>query len=88
MMYGSEVGPDPGYRESVNEIALYVEKNGLEASETARYLNQQGISYIFVGERGGPLLDVAVLQASPHYHAIYEPPGEASGPWVFEIATP
>jgi hypothetical protein len=88
MMYGSEVGPDPGYRESVNEITLYVEQNGLEGSETARYLNQQGISHIFVGERGGPLLDIDVLQASPYYHAIYQPPGEAPGPWVFEIASP
>jgi len=88
MMYGSEVGPDPNYRESVNETARYVEQNGLGASETARYLSQQGISHIFVGERGGPLLDVAVLQASPYYRAIYEPPGEAPGPWVFEIAAP
>jgi hypothetical protein len=60
----------------------------LADAATARYLREQGVSYVFIGEKGGALLDPAVLQGSPYYRAVYMPPTGAAGPWVFEIVWP
>jgi hypothetical protein len=86
--YGSEAGPEPGYRERVNEIALYVEENGLDSQETVRHLRQHGISHVFAGQVGGSLLDVSTLQASSYYQTLYVPPDGSQGPWIFKVADP
>ncbi len=88
LVYGSELGPDPGYVERVNAVTRFLEENALTDPEIVRYLGEQAITHVFVGEKGGPLLDPAVLQASPYYRAMYKPPAEAQGPWVFEVVQP
>jgi Family of unknown function (DUF6541) len=86
--YGSEAGPDPGYGQRVNDLALRLEQSNLADAATVRYLRQQGVSYVFIGEKGGDLLDPALLQGSPYYQAVLEPPPGAAGPWIFEIILP
>jgi len=86
--YGSEAGPDPGYGQRVNDLALRLEQSNLADAATVRYLREQGVSYVFIGEKGGDLLDAALLQGSPYYRAVLDPAAGAAGPWVFEIILP
>jgi hypothetical protein len=92
--YGGEAGPDPGYGQRINDRARYLEEHRLDNPETVRYLRQQGISHVFVGEKGGPLLDRSGLLASPWYRLLYpvetgSAVGEGiPGPLVFEVIAP
>jgi hypothetical protein len=86
--YGAEAGPDPGYGERVNALAHYLEQNTLDDANTVRYLAAQGIGYVFIGEKGGPLLDAEVLRASPYFRPVYAPATEVAGPWIFEMIAP
>jgi hypothetical protein len=86
--YGSETGPDPGYGQRVNDLAHRLEQSSLADAATVRYLREQAVTYVFIGEKGGALLDSAVMLGSPYYRAVYTPPAGAAGPWVFEIIWP
>lgn len=86
--YGSEAGPDADYGQRTNALTSRLERSELQDAATVRYLRRQGITHVFIGEKGGTLLDPAVLQASPYYRAVYLPAAGAAGPWVFEIIAP
>jgi hypothetical protein len=86
--YGAEAGPEPDYGKKVNEVAHFLEERALDDARTVQYLGAQGIRYVFVGEKGGPLLDPVELQNSPYYRAVYSPTKTVSGPWVFEVLSP
>lgn len=88
--YGGEAGPDPGYGQRINDRALRLEQSALDDPATVRYLHEQGITHLFVGEKGGPLLDSGALRASPYYRLVYPPDraGAAGAPAVFEVVAP
>jgi hypothetical protein len=87
--YGGEAGPDPGYAQRVNELTRYLQTSDWDDGSTVRMLRAQGITHIFVGGKGGPLLDVQALQNSPYYQRIYPPNSTGSaGPLVLEVLAP
>lgn len=86
--YGSEAGPVPDYRERINAVTARLETADLGDRSTVEYLQAEGITHVFIGEKGGPLLDTRRLQDSPSYRAVYTPAPGLPGPWVFEVAVP
>jgi hypothetical protein len=72
----------------VNDLARRLEQSNLADAATVRYLREQAVTHVFIGEKGGTLLDPAVLLGSPYYRPVYTPPTGAAGPWVFEIVWP
>ncbi|MBN1661680.1 MAG: hypothetical protein JXA93_25015 [Anaerolineae bacterium] len=86
--YGAEAGPDPGYMMRVNEMTRHLYDVDLGDPATVRYLEDEGITHVFIGEKGGPLLDATKLQESPYYRIVYAAPANRPGPWVFEVVHP
>ncbi|HSJ55655.1 MAG TPA: DUF6541 family protein [Anaerolineae bacterium] len=86
--YGAEAGPDPGYMMRVNEMTQRLYGVDLGDPATIRYLQDEGITHVFIGEKGGPLLDAVRLQQSPYYRIVYAAPANMPGPWVFEVVPP
>ena len=88
--YGSELGPDPGYRLRVNDLWRQVMEKGLDDPQTAASLQAAGITHVYVGQRQGmvnnpaPLLAPEKLLASPHLRPVYR----QDRVWIFELIPP
>jgi hypothetical protein len=68
--YGHEVAYEPDYVTRVNEFARLVNDNGLTKEETVDLLKQEGISHVYIGQKGGSLSQEA-LEASEAYDLVY-----------------
>ncbi len=86
--YGTERGPDPGYRLQVNEVTAQIQQAGLEDPETLALLEARGITHVYVGQqqgrvnyRGPHVLDPVTMRESPHYRPIYH----RDRVWIFEV---
>jgi hypothetical protein len=87
--YGAEAGPEPNYWQQVNEVPHRLENSSVADPATVRYLRGQGITHVFIGEKGGSLLDAELLRASPYFRQVYPPDSDGSGgPLVFEVLAP
>jgi hypothetical protein len=75
LYYSGEAADQPDYREQVNAFARRVAEGDLADPEMARYLWSQGITHLYVGRVGGPLLRPAVLRASSYYELVYDRDG-------------
>jgi hypothetical protein len=75
LYYSGEAADRPDYREQVNAFARRVEEGDLGDPEMVRFLQSQGITHLYVGRVGGPLLKPAVLRSSPYYELVYERDG-------------
>jgi hypothetical protein len=75
LYYSGEAADRPGYREQVNAFARRVEESNLSDPEMAEFLQSQGITHVYVGRVGGPLLKPAVLRSSPYYELVYDRDG-------------
>ncbi|MGH2521888.1 MAG: hypothetical protein ACRDH2_05230, partial [Anaerolineales bacterium] len=85
--YGTEQGPRPDYREWVNRLSARVFEKGLDDSETLALLREQGIKYIYIGQRQGkvnnpgPILEPEQLLASAYFEPVYH----QDRVWVFAL---
>jgi len=82
--YSMEVADPPDYREQVNALIRQTIEGDLKDPDMVRYLQDQGITHVYIGRTGGPLLDPQTLQSSPHYDLLYE----HDGVFIFTIRPP
>ena len=77
-------GLDPEYRDWVNGVnAEMAELDDWSSSEAADFLQQQGITHVFIGGRGG-ILKPEQLAANPRFRCL-----DSSGAaWLFEVLEP
>jgi hypothetical protein len=75
VLYGLET---PEQIAHINQICQQVLQNGGDATALWEMLAAQGIRYVYVGGRGGPISSAA-LHASPLFETLYQ----QNGAWVF-----
>jgi hypothetical protein len=73
--YTMETANPADYRERVNQVARRVEEDSLDDPATVSFLQAQGITYVYVGQVGGPLLDPDLLRRSSYYSLVYDRDG-------------
>ena len=78
--YGHEAAQDPDYIAKVNGFAHYVEDNRLDEPDTIQALKANGITHVYVGQKGGNL-PVGVLLESDAYELAYQ----KDRVWIFDI---
>ncbi len=64
--YSSERGPQPGYVKWVNELTAQIQTNGIDHPRTLQMLKERGITYVYVGQRGGKIGAGAAPLFSPY----------------------
>jgi hypothetical protein len=79
--YATEASFDPDYLTQVNDLVRTVQDSEIDDPATAQFLRQSGVSHVYIGEKGGTLLNVERLQASPLYRPLYHQ-GQV---YIFEI---
>ena len=86
--YAGEAGADPDYVTDIKTLVQYVEDTPLDDAATAAWLQDQGITHVYIGAKDGrigdpdePLLDAGVLQQSPYYRLVYHKGGVS----IFEV---
>ncbi|EFO78957.1 hypothetical protein OSCT_3202 [Oscillochloris trichoides DG-6] len=89
LLYVSEEGPWPNYRDTVNQVyaALYTE--GINAPSTMALLRERGVTHIYLGAHQGRVgytgslhtLDPDLLLANPALRPVYH----EGAVWVFEV---
>ena len=89
LLYASESGPTPDYREWVNALPRAIQQKGVEDPSVLAMLRDRGITHVYLGQQqgtvgyNGPMtLQAAQLAASPHFKAVYH----EDRVWVFEVA--
>jgi hypothetical protein len=81
MLYGSEAASEPDYITQVQELYTDLADSDLDDPQTIKMLQAHGIEYVYIGEKGGPLLRIEELQRSARYQEVYH----EGGVWIFEI---
>jgi hypothetical protein len=71
IVYASEASFIPDYLFQVNDFVRTVQNSAIDDPATVQFLRQNGVSHVYIGEKGGPLLDVERLQASTLYRPLY-----------------
>ena len=69
--YATEASVVSDYLTQVNDLVRTVQDSPIDDLATVQFLRQNGVSHVYIGEKGGPLLDVERLQASTLYRPIY-----------------
>ncbi|MCL4561047.1 MAG: hypothetical protein M1281_10570 [Chloroflexi bacterium] len=89
--YGTEQGPDPGYRARVNTLQTEIESYGVDNLVVLADLKKLGIDYIYIGQRRGqvgvstpPILQPEKLLANPSFRPVYH----QDLVWIFAINNP
>ena len=88
--YATEQGDRPDYWAWTNALIAAMQARGPADPEVLALLKERGVTYVYIGQRQGglnspgPLLDPAVLLASPYYTPVYH----QDRVWVFEIRFP
>jgi hypothetical protein len=73
--YSMETADPADYRERVNAVARRIEEGSLDDPEMVSFLRSQGITHVYIGQVGGPLLDADVLRRSAYYDLVYDREG-------------
>ncbi|MFX1411389.1 MAG: hypothetical protein ACFFA6_13645, partial [Promethearchaeota archaeon] len=86
--YGTEQGPQPGYREWVNDLTRQLQGAEIDDPATLAMLRERGITHVYIGQQQGRVnytgpyvLDPNALLRSAHYRSVYR----RDRVWVFEI---
>jgi hypothetical protein len=85
--YGSEEGLEPDYVNQTNGLVQSIEKKGLSDPSVLRFLHENRINYVYIGQQQGrvnspgPLLDIDVLQSDPHFQLVFR----QDQVWIFKI---
>lgn len=79
--YGSEASVDPNYWFEVNEFVRRLQNAPLDDPATVQLLRENGVTHVYLGEKGGPLLKLEELQRSAAYRPVYHQ-GQV---WIFEL---
>jgi hypothetical protein len=79
--YAHEAAYEPGYVTRINDFARRVEETALDTSEALALLRSNGITHIYVGDKGGSIR-VDELRHSDYYRLAYH----KDSVWVFEVA--
>jgi hypothetical protein len=82
--YSMEVADPPDYRERVNAVTRQVAEGNLDDPQLVTFLQSQGITHVYIGRVGGPLLDPKILRNSPYYELVYD----AGGVLIFALPPP
>jgi hypothetical protein len=70
--YAPEASSEPNYVTQINDLVRMVQDSAIDDPATVQFLRQNGVSHVYIGQKGGPLLDVERLQASALYRSIYQ----------------
>jgi hypothetical protein len=91
MGYNSELDMAAPYRLQVHELASQVQTLGVDDPATLATMEEQGISYVYIGQKQGETnyagpgrLDPQILLDSPHYRLVYH----QDRVWIFEFLPP
>jgi hypothetical protein len=86
--YGTEQGPQPDYREWVNDLTRQIQGVGMDNSATLTMLRERGITHVYIGQQQGQVnysgpetLDPEALLRSTHYRLVYY----QDRVWIFEM---
>lgn len=86
--YGTEQGPQPAYREWVNELTQQIQQAGIDDPATLAMLRERGITHVYIGQQQGrvnyagpQVLDPQALLRSNNYQLVYH----QDRVWVFEV---
>ncbi len=89
LSYASEGAVDPYYVQNVRNLFRAVADADLGNPATVAWLQEQGISHVYVGAQAGqvndpddPLLDLDTLQSSPYYRVLYS----ENDVWIFVLS--
>jgi hypothetical protein len=77
VLYG--IGP-PAEVQAVNDLCAQMLRQGDDPEALLALLQEQGITHVYIGARGGPL-SAQALAASDGYRPVYN----GQGVWVFEV---
>ncbi|MDO8690932.1 MAG: glycosyltransferase family 39 protein [Dehalococcoidia bacterium] len=78
LLYGAESSPEQDYAATVNALARSLQ-GSVYTKEGALLMKEQGITYIYIGEKGG-YLDPAKLLAAGHQAVYHE-----GSDWIFKV---
>ena len=91
LTYVAERPEDPTYVEQVRNDLLYLEQVSPTSEEGVRFLQETGVTHVYVGVREGgvgdpdePLLDVRALSAHPAFRIVYN----WEGVRIYELVSP
>jgi len=70
--YATEASSEPDYVTQINDLVRTVQDSAIDDPATVQFLRQNGVSHVYIGQKGGPLLDVERLQASALYRSVYQ----------------
>lgn len=79
--YGSEASAEPDYWSQVNELVRRLQDSPLDDPATVQLLKENGVTHVYLGEKGGPLLKLEEMQRNPGYRPVYH----HSQIWIFEL---
>jgi uncharacterized membrane protein len=86
--YGTERGPQPDYRQWVNELTKAISEKGLSHPDVLNMLYERKITQVYVGQRQGrvnyfgpAVFDPRQLVNDPHYRTVYH----QDRVWIFEV---
>lgn len=88
--YSLETGPDPNFRQRVNEITSAILEKGINDPEVLNLLDERGVTHIYLGQQqgsvnyGGPPIQAEQLLAMSSYTPIYH----EDRVWIFERNQP
>jgi uncharacterized membrane protein len=90
LTYVSEMPFSPGYGRQVHDLMAQLQTQNLSTPEGLELLGQNGITYIYVGQKEGrvwnpgePLLSAETLLATPYYEPVYH----EDSVWIFKVLT-
>jgi hypothetical protein len=75
--YGTEEGPQPGFRLWINALPRAIQTEGLASQSVKSMLAERGLTYVYIGQKQGgvnspgPLLKPAALAKDPDFHLVY-----------------
>ncbi len=88
--YGTEQGPQPQYRQWINQLTNDINNKGLTDPQVIQNLVERGITHVYIGQRqgrvnnGGPILEPQALQDSPFFQQVYH----QDLVWIFRFNPP
>ena len=80
MLYGAESSFEPDYVRKVGDLNRAIHDSALDDPETLRLLRENGVTHVYIGEKGGNL-QPEFLANSPCYETVYH----EDKVWVFGV---
>jgi hypothetical protein len=89
LTYAAEQGITSDFGQMVNKLYFEIKGKGINNPDVLKLLKEQGINYIYIGQRQGSvnnpglsLLDPTIINSDPHFQLIYH----QDLVWIFKIA--